>query len=95
MLLVLSVVNQAHSLTHDRLRHFGLMKIQNGVMNWDSVGAGLKKLVREDPRGIVARANTLEATSDARNFGETEVQSPRLYSPSPTSAKLTDNGCVA
>src|SRR5438874_10098353 len=28
----LSVVNQAHSLTHDGLRYFGLMEIQNGVI---------------------------------------------------------------
>ncbi len=31
----LSVVNQAHSLTHDGLRYFGLMAIQNGVIHRD------------------------------------------------------------
>ena len=31
----LSVVNQAHSLTHDGLRYFGLMEIQNSVIHQD------------------------------------------------------------
>src|SRR5262249_49374431 len=31
----LFVVHQAHSLTHDGLRYFGLMQIQNGAVNRD------------------------------------------------------------
>jgi hypothetical protein len=31
----LSIVSQAHSLTHDGLRYFGLLEIQNGVVHGD------------------------------------------------------------
>ena len=41
------------------------------------------------------KSSTLEAISYARHFGETEMQFPRLHSLSPTSAKPSENGCVA
>ena len=55
----LSVVNRAHSLTHDGLRYFGLMEIENGVIPQGlRVGARAKKLARQNvPAGIVAGAN--------------------------------------
>src|SRR3954451_4393671 len=31
----LTVVNEAHSLTHDGLRYFGLMEIRNGAVHQD------------------------------------------------------------
>src|SRR5262245_39149219 len=55
----LSVVNQAHSLTHDGLRYFGLMEIQNGVIHRDYGWVlGLRNSHDKSfPAGIVAGAN--------------------------------------
>ena len=55
----LSVVNQAHSLTHDGLRYFGLMEIQNGVIDRDYAWVlGLRNSHDKSfPAGIVAGAN--------------------------------------
>ena len=55
----LSVVNQAHSLTHDGLRYFGLMAIQNGVIHRDYAWVlGLRNSHDKTfPAGIVAGAN--------------------------------------
>src|SRR6266550_2593504 len=55
----LSVVNQAHSLTHDSLRYFGLMEIQNGVIQRDYAWVlGLRNSHDKSfPAGIVAGAN--------------------------------------
>jgi hypothetical protein len=55
----LSVVNQAHSLTHDGLRYFGLMEIQNGVIHRDYAWVlGLRNSHDKSfPAGIVAGAN--------------------------------------
>jgi len=55
----LSVVNQAHSLTHDGLRYFGFMEIQNGVIHRDYAWVlGLRNSHDKSfPAGIVAGAN--------------------------------------
>jgi Domain of unknown function (DUF932) len=55
----LSVVNQAHSLTHDGMRYFGLMEIQNGVIHRDYAWVlGLRNSHDKSfPAGIVAGAN--------------------------------------
>jgi Domain of unknown function (DUF932) len=55
----LSVVNQAHSLTHDGLRYFGLMEIQNSVIHQDYAWVlGLRNSHDKTfPAGIVAGAN--------------------------------------
>ena len=55
----LSVVEQAHSLTHDGLRYFGLMEIQNGVIHRDYAWVlGLRNSHDKSfPAGIVAGAN--------------------------------------
>jgi len=55
----LSVMNQAHSLTHDGLRYFGLMEIQNGVIHRDYAWVlGLRNSHDKSfPAGIVAGAN--------------------------------------
>ncbi|HMF45735.1 MAG TPA: DUF932 domain-containing protein [Candidatus Udaeobacter sp.] len=55
----LSIVNQAHSLTHDGLRYFGLMEIQNGVIHRDYAWVlGLRNSHDKTfPAGIVAGAN--------------------------------------
>ena len=55
----LSVVEQAHSLTHDGLRYFGLMEIQNGAIHQDySWVLGLRNSHDKSfPAGIVAGAN--------------------------------------
>src|SRR4030095_5132962 len=55
----LSVVNQAHSLTHDGLRYFGLMEIQNSVIHQDYAWVlGLRNSHDKSfPAGIVAGAN--------------------------------------
>jgi hypothetical protein len=55
----LSVVNQVHSLTHDGLRYFGLMEIQNGVVHRDYAWVlGLRNSHDKSfPAGIVAGAN--------------------------------------
>src|SRR5207249_7085786 len=57
----LSIVNQAHSVTHDGLRYFGLMEIQNGVIHQDYAWVlGLKNSHDKSfPAGIVAGANVL------------------------------------
>ena len=57
----LSVVNQAHSLTHEGLRYFGLMEIQNGVIHRDYAWVlGLRNSHDKSfPAGIVAGANVL------------------------------------
>jgi hypothetical protein len=59
MLLVLSIVNQHTVLTHDRLRYFGLMEIQNGVIHQDYAWVlGLRNSHDKTfPAGIVAGAN--------------------------------------
>ena len=55
----LSVVNQAHSLTHDGLRYFGLMEIHNSVIHPDYAWVlGLRNSHDKSfPAGIVAGAN--------------------------------------
>jgi len=55
----LSVANQAHSLTHDGLRYFGLMEIQNSVIHQDYAWVlGLRNSHDKSfPAGIVAGAN--------------------------------------
>jgi hypothetical protein len=55
----LSMVDQAHSLTHDGLRYFGLMEIQNGVIHRDYAWVlGLRNSHDKSfPAGIVAGAN--------------------------------------
>ena len=55
----LSVVNEAHSLTHDGLRYFGLMEIQNCVIHRDYAWVlGLRNSHDKTfPAGIVAGAN--------------------------------------
>jgi hypothetical protein len=53
----------AHSLTHDRLRYFGLMEIQNGVIHRDYAWVlGLRNSHDKTfLAGIVAGANVLPA----------------------------------
>jgi hypothetical protein len=55
----LSVVNQAHSLTRDGLRYFGLNEIQNSVIHQDYAWVlGLRNSHDKTfPAGIVAGAN--------------------------------------
>src|SRR5205814_4483393 len=55
----LSVVNQAHSLTHDGLRYFGLMEIENSVIQQDYAWVlGLRNSHDKTfPAGVVAGAN--------------------------------------
>src|SRR5947207_10146924 len=55
----LSIVNQAHSVTHDGRRYFGLMEIQNGVSHRDYAWVlGLRNSHDKSfPAGIVAGAN--------------------------------------
>jgi hypothetical protein len=55
----LSVANQAHSVTHDGLRYFGLMEIQNGVIHHDYAWVlGLRNSHDKTfPAGIVAGAS--------------------------------------
>jgi len=55
----LVVVEQAHSLTHDGMRYFGLMEIQNGAIHQDySWVLGLRNSHDKSfPAGIVAGAN--------------------------------------
>jgi hypothetical protein len=54
----LSVVNQAHSLTHDGCRYFGLMEIRNGAVHQDYAWVlGLRNSHDKTfPAGIVAGA---------------------------------------
>jgi uncharacterized protein DUF932 len=55
----LSIVNEAHSLTHDGLRYFGLMEINNCVIHQDYAWVlGLRNSHDKSfPAGIVAGAN--------------------------------------
>jgi Domain of unknown function (DUF932) len=55
----LSIVNPAHSLTHDGARYFGLMEIQNSVIHQDYAWVlGLRNSHDKSfPAGIVAGAN--------------------------------------
>ena len=55
----LSIVNEAHSLTHDGLRYFGLMEIKNCVIRRDYAWVlGLRNSHDKSfPAGIVAGAN--------------------------------------
>src|ERR1041385_4993413 len=72
----LSVVNQAHSLTHDGLRYFGLMEIQNGAIHQDYAWVlGLRNSHDKTfPAGIVAGASVF--VCDNLSFSG-EIKIPR------------------
>ena len=55
----LTIVNQAHSLTHDNSRYFGLMEIKNGVSHADyAYVLGLRNSHdKQFPAGLVAGAS--------------------------------------
>ena len=65
----LRVVNQAHSLTHDGSRYFGLMEIQNGAVHQDYAWVlGLRNSHdKKFPAGIVAGATVF--VCDNLSFG--------------------------
>ena len=70
----LRVVNQAHSLTHDGLRYFGLMEIQNGAVHPDYGWVlGLRNSHdKRFPAGVVAGA-TVFVCDNLSFSGEIEI----------------------